>query len=122
MSFSESLVARPRRRINNPVALGSSVPQCPTFLISKFRRMFSTTSWEVGPAGLSMSSAPSSVSKVCMSGKGAFDFVDDLALDTMGGALYASARGSGMAAAAKFLGDVVDVHFLALGAQADPRQ
>src|SRR5439155_20117776 len=52
-----------------PVAFGSSVPQWPTFLIPKCRRIASTTSWDVGPAGLSMRSAPSSAENSCMSRK-----------------------------------------------------
>src|SRR5437879_2332364 len=66
MSFSESFVARPRRRMRRPVALGSRVPQWPTFLMRNWRRTFSTMSWEVGPAGLSIRRAPSKGSKGCM--------------------------------------------------------
>src|ERR1043165_3162465 len=66
MSFSESLVPRPSRIMSRPVALGSSVPQWPTFFIWKWRRLFSPTWCEVGPAGLSTRSAPSNGSKGSM--------------------------------------------------------
>src|SRR5436853_632672 len=53
--------------MSNPVALGSSVPQWPTFLIANRRRIASTTSCDVGPEGLSMRTAPSKESNVCIS-------------------------------------------------------
>src|ERR1700733_1812719 len=52
--------------INSPVAFGSSVPQCPPFLMPNLRRMASTTSCDVGPAGLSMRIAPSSAENSCI--------------------------------------------------------
>jgi hypothetical protein len=52
-------VARPTPRTSNPVAIGSSVPACPTFRVPSDRRTTSTTSWEVIPDGLSTSTSPS---------------------------------------------------------------
>ena len=44
--------------ISSPVAKGSSVPAWPTARSPRARRTRSTTSWDVGPAGLSISSPP----------------------------------------------------------------
>src|SRR5215472_9693335 len=66
MSFSDSLVPRPRTIIKSPVAFGSNVPQWPTFLMPNLRRIASTTSCDVGPAGLSMRIAPSSAENSCI--------------------------------------------------------
>src|SRR5581483_298170 len=134
---SESLVARPRTMMRRPVALGSRVPQWPTFLMPNWRRMTSTISWEVGPAGLSTSNAPSKASNCCIV-KGAnedsfpletnqlrsgverfFYGCDDLALDGERIADDARARGSRMPAAAELAGDQIDVHLFALGPEAD---
>src|SRR5436309_3363761 len=52
-------VALPTQRTSRPVASGSSVPVCPTFLIFARRRNFSTASWLVMPAFLSTSRSPS---------------------------------------------------------------
>src|SRR5436190_22994988 len=52
--------------MRSPVAFGSSVPQWPTFLMPKRRRMASTTSCDVGPAGLSMRMAPSRAENSCI--------------------------------------------------------
>src|ERR1700738_4933711 len=46
---------------SRPVAIGSSVPQWPIFLISSLRRTIATTSCEVIPAALSTSRTPSGV-------------------------------------------------------------
>src|SRR5213080_2513506 len=63
--------------MSKPVALGSSVPQWPTFLIWNWRRMASTTSCEVGPTGLSISSAPSSGSNSRMESTGGVEGLFD---------------------------------------------
>src|SRR6185436_12613970 len=52
-------VALPTQRTSRPVARGSSVPVCPTFLIFERRRNFSTASWLVMPAFLSTRRSPS---------------------------------------------------------------
>src|SRR4051812_27156821 len=61
MSRSWILVPRPRVRSRRPVAIGSSVPQWPTFFICKRRRTIATTSCEVIPAALSTRRTPSGV-------------------------------------------------------------
>src|SRR2546423_10669932 len=52
-------VARPITSGSTPVAIGSSVPRCPTFLVCASRRMRLTTSWDVHPDGLSTTITPS---------------------------------------------------------------
>ena len=42
-----NLVAFPIAMGKTPVAIGSRVPVCPTFLIPSFFLMIATTSWEV---------------------------------------------------------------------------
>src|SRR3977135_731728 len=61
MRRSWIFVPRPSVRRSNPVAIGSSVPQWPTFFICKRRRTIATTSCEVIPVALSTSSTPSGV-------------------------------------------------------------
>ena len=59
VKLSTIFVALPTHKIKRPVASGSSVPQWPTFFTPNFRvidRVFPTTSNEVQPLGLSMSS------------------------------------------------------------------
>ena len=56
---STIFVALPTQRMSKPVAFGSSVPQCPTFLLPIRRdshRVLPTTSKDVQPFGLSMRS------------------------------------------------------------------
>jgi len=48
-----SLVALFKHTIKHPVTLGSSVPECPVFSISKIRFTQATTSCEEGFEGLS---------------------------------------------------------------------
>src|ERR1043165_526750 len=124
--FSESFVARPMTTMSKPVAPGSSVPQCPAFLIWKWRRMLSTTSCEVGPAGLSTRSAPSNASNSCIGLmrriKRPLNGVEHLPLPGVRLARNASAGSCLMAASAKLFGDFVHIHLLAFGSQANPRQ
>src|SRR5437763_7521257 len=54
-------VPRPSVSKSRPVAIGSSVPQWPTFFIWRRRRTIATTSCEVIPAALSTSRTPSGV-------------------------------------------------------------
>ncbi len=58
ISRSWIFVARPTTSINSPVASGSSVPQCPIFLIPSCRRAIATTSCEVIPGSLSINNTP----------------------------------------------------------------
>src|SRR5450830_308390 len=44
---------------STPVAIGSSVPACPTLRVPARRRIRATTSWLVQPAGLSTTTSPS---------------------------------------------------------------
>src|SRR5699024_2422214 len=56
-----SRVARPMPRTSSPVAIGSSVPACPTFRVPASHRTRLTTSCEVSPPGLSTRRRPSGV-------------------------------------------------------------
>ena len=55
----DSRVARPSTSGSTPLAAGSSVPVCPIRRSRRARRARATTSWELGPAGLSTTSRPS---------------------------------------------------------------
>ena len=54
-----SLVACPIMRGNTPVAIGSSVPRCPTRRVPAIPRILLTTSCDVHPSGLSTTITPS---------------------------------------------------------------
>src|ERR1051326_6344639 len=86
--------------------------------------MASTTSCEVGPAGLSMRIAPSNGSNGGMASarrvEGLFYRGDDTALGGQRSAADARAGGGVVAAAAKPGGDLVDIDPLAFGPEADP--
>src|ERR1700744_3404509 len=107
--------------MSKPVALGSKVPQWPTFLMPNLRRIASTTSCEVRPEGLSTRMAPSSVEKSCINHQslprfeGPFDRRNHLALHRQWFAGNARARCSGMAATAEFAADGTDIHPVTLG-------
>src|SRR5947199_771855 len=68
MSKSWTFVPRPTVSRSKPVAMGSSVPQWPTLLISSLRRTNATTSCDVIPAALSTSRTPSGVALDCCTG------------------------------------------------------
>src|SRR3989441_11433525 len=53
------VVALPKHNTSTPVAAGSSVPVWPTLGIPSSVRARATTSWDVHPAGLLMTSTPS---------------------------------------------------------------
>src|SRR2546425_3066420 len=53
------VVALPKHNTSTPVAAGSSVPVWPTLGIPSSVRARATTSWDVQPAGLLMTSTPS---------------------------------------------------------------
>src|SRR5579884_2802486 len=119
--------------MSRPVALGSSVPQWPTFLRRNVLRIASTTSCEVGPAGLSIRSAPSNGSNSCMANRGKFGRLfrrvqrffyggDDPPLDGQRWSGNPRACSSTMAASAKERRNLVHVHLLAFGTQANARQ
>src|SRR2546429_8518731 len=59
MRYSAIRVARPKHNTSTPVAAGSSVPVWPTLGIPSSVRARATTSWDVHPAGLLMTSTPS---------------------------------------------------------------
>ena len=52
------LVHFPTPSTSTPVASGSKVPECPTFLVPRIPRHLATTSWLVHPGGLSITNIP----------------------------------------------------------------
>ena len=58
VSQGTSFVASPTATTSTPVAIGSSVPACPTSRVPSARRTAPTTSWLVGPRGLSTTRTP----------------------------------------------------------------
>src|SRR4051812_32154736 len=114
MSKSWIFVPRPRVNKSSPVAIGSSVPQWPTFLIWRRRRTSATTSCDVMPAALSTSRTPSGVA------------VNDMANCFQDPSFYfrqssfdPRAGGQLMPAAAKTLADCGDIRRFALRPHAD---
>src|SRR5881392_1455300 len=106
--------------MSSPVAFGSSVPQCPTFLIPNSRRIASTTSCDVGPEGLSIKIAPSSAENSCMrkllgSVQCRLDGRDHLTLHRKGFAGNPRACCCFVAAASEQGRDFVHVDFFVLG-------
>src|SRR5438132_14356558 len=59
MRYSAIRVARPKHNTRTPGCGGSSVPVCPTLGIPSSVRALATTSWDVHPGGLLMTSTPS---------------------------------------------------------------
>ena len=59
-----NLVQRLIATTTMPVAIGSSVPACPTFLIPVARLTSATRSCEVRPEGLSRTRNPSTIDRV----------------------------------------------------------
>lgn len=57
--WPSSRVARSTPITSTPVAIGSSVPACPTFRVPANHRSLATTPWEVMPSGLSTITRPS---------------------------------------------------------------
>src|SRR3954468_8355563 len=104
MRRSWIFVPRPRVRRRSPVAIGSRVPQCPTFFICRRRRAIATTSCEVIPAALSTRRTPSGVA--------VNDMADLLHYSLLYLCQSAAAPRPGrelVAAAAKFLADGADI-------------
>src|ERR1700730_591846 len=89
---------------SRPVAIGSSVPQWPIFLISSLRRTSATTSCEVIPSALSTSRTPSgpAVNDVT-------NCLQDFRFNFRERSAHACACGKTMPSAAKFLTDGAQV-------------
>src|SRR6185295_12856414 len=88
--------------------------------------MASTTSCEVGPAGLSTSNAPSRASKTCMISvvqfEGLLDGGDHLALHGERLARDSGPRRGLVSSAVEPAGNFAHVHEIAFGTKADARQ
>src|SRR5436305_15130064 len=100
---------------SNPVAIGSRVPQWPTFLIPSCRRTSATTSCEVIPPALSTSRTPSREAA-----KDVTRFLQNFFLHFGEGSFDSRTRGQNVAAAAKFLANRADIHFVTFRAHAHP--
>src|ERR1700704_1546060 len=100
---------------SRPVAIGSSVPQWPIFLISSLRRTIATTSCDVIPSALSTSRTPSgpAVNDVT-------NCLQDFRFDFGERSAHARTRGKSMTATAKFLADRADIGGITLRAHAHP--
>src|SRR5438094_9497716 len=115
MSKSWTFVPRPIVKRSKPVAIGSRVPQWPTFFISSFRRTSATTSCEVIPSALSTSRTPSRVGLNDVT-----NFLQNVPFDFGECSAHACARREGMPPAAKFLTDGTDINGITFRAHADP--
>src|SRR4029077_21274179 len=103
-------VARPSTSGSTPLAAGSSVPVWPIRRSPSTRRMIATTSCEVGPVGLSMTSRPSI--------DGPLDLFGERRLEGFDRTTHRAARGVFVTASAELLGDGADVD-VAFGSHAD---
>src|SRR3989338_11612445 len=65
MTRAEWDVAGPKRTKSTPSAIGSKVPQCPTFLMPRIFRTLLTTSKEVMPRGFLIFKSPPSMGIGC---------------------------------------------------------
>src|SRR5436853_720960 len=75
MRYSAIRVALPRHNTSTPVAAGSSVPVWPTLCNPSSVRARATTSWDVRPAGLLMTSTPSKATPAWRSVRSRFTMV-----------------------------------------------
>src|SRR6476469_10423270 len=107
-------VPRPRVRRRRPVAMGSSVPQCPTFFICKRRRTIATTSCEVIPAALSTSRTPSGVAVNDIA-----NLLQNFCFNLGQRSAHSRPGRQLVSAAAEFLADGTNVGGLGLGTHAD---
>src|SRR5438034_4103209 len=124
-----SRVARPTTSGSTPLAAGSSVPVWPMRRSPRRRRIRSTTSWDVGPEGLSMTRRPFTKQNCRISGlrncrivglsfDRLFDLRDEQFLERVDRAPHGAPRRVLMAAAAELLRHGADVD-VAFGSHAD---
>src|ERR1700757_2965436 len=92
---------------SSPVAIGSRVPQCPTFLMPSWRRTSATTSCEVIPSALSTSRTPSGETA-----NNGTNLLQNFLFHVGQVAFNPRARGKNVPAAAEFLADRAHVHSL----------
>src|SRR6266540_1058701 len=104
MSKSWTFVPRPMVSSNKPVAIGSSVPQCPIFCVPSFRRVSATTSCEVIPSALSTSSTPSGFAV-----KDFTNLLQNLSFDLGEASANTRASGQCVSTTAEFLANRADI-------------
>src|SRR5438094_8825700 len=114
MSKSCTLVPRPSVKRSKPVAIGSSVPQWPTFLISICRRTSATTSCEVIPSALSTSRTQSRLGL-----NGVTNFLQNSLFDFGECSAHARPRCESMSAATKLLTDHTDINGISFRTHTD---
>src|SRR4051812_47668060 len=115
MSRSWIFVPRPRVRRRSPVAIGSRVPQCPTFFICRRRRTIATTSCEVIPAALSTRRTPSGVAVNDMA-----NLLQHFLFNLGKRAAHPGAGRESVSAAAKFLADRTNIGRIRFRTHAHP--
>src|ERR1043166_8156908 len=98
----------------SPVAIGSSVPQWPTFLIPSWRRTSATTSWDVMSSALSTSKMPSGDTANDVT-----DILQNFRFDLGESPFNPRAGGKHVSAAAELLANRADVYFVILGTHAE---
>src|SRR5436305_9327505 len=101
---SWTFVPRPTVSSSKPVAIGSSVPQCPIFFVSSFRRVSATTSCEVMPSASSTRRTPSGAAF-----KDFTNLLQNLLFDFGKTSANARAGSQCMSAAAEFLANSANI-------------
>src|SRR3982751_1639453 len=105
---SWTFVPRPIVRRSSPVAMGSSVPQWPLFLLPSCRRAIATTSCEVMPSALSTRRTPSGIATDDIT-----NFLQNFLFDFRERAANTRPGGKNVSATAKFFADGAHIHFVA---------
>src|SRR6185503_11610465 len=100
---------------SRPVAIGSSVPQWPIFLVPICRRASATTSCDVIPSALSTSRTPSGDAGAL---NGVTSFLQNFFFNFRQCSLHARTCSEGVTAAAKLLANPAYIHAFVLGTHA----